>query len=269
MINAVRTWLMNKAPANRMPLGWFGEEFVDAAYVPVKDTSAVASIRGTLFGTNADILTQNYRLAQFMSLLHADPLTEFYVKQPDLRTTYRIGQDTTLMNAVFGSSVLSVAGGYDLILVNPYQGDDVAGINYRNLSIAYDHTGQTVTVSDIAGNKTRTDSAVLAVQGGMYQSPLLPLLDTNIQFALTRPSSPSVDGVLRTTLASRPSRDPSQLLASVDLLALQELWQPPLDSNLNAFQNLYHKYDSGVQRKLAAILLSLAYTTGGTSWQTP
>jgi hypothetical protein len=97
MINEARTLLLNKSGAGRPPLG-DGEEFVEPSFVPGELPPDVAAVRQVLFGPSPDDFTLNFRLAQFMSALHANPWGNSYVLGLDPRVTYR--EDVGLFAAV-------------------------------------------------------------------------------------------------------------------------------------------------------------------------
>jgi hypothetical protein len=87
MINHARTLLLNR-PGNTRPLPtFFGEELVPAEFRPVDLTGSLASLHQALFGTNPDDAGMNYRLWEYMRLLHS---TDFvaYVTDLDSRFTY-------------------------------------------------------------------------------------------------------------------------------------------------------------------------------------
>lgn len=85
MINAARTLLMNVSSDQRQ-VGTPGEEYVPN-YRPKRLTTPLLAARRILFGANPDRLYLNYRLREYMTLLHSTELEEF-VTELDSRITY-------------------------------------------------------------------------------------------------------------------------------------------------------------------------------------
>jgi hypothetical protein len=87
MFNHARTLLLNvrgdNAPGSTFP--W--EEAVPVAYRPFPVPSFLTAIRNVLFGMDPDRYMLNYRLRQFMTLLHATELEE-HILALDPRITY-------------------------------------------------------------------------------------------------------------------------------------------------------------------------------------
>jgi len=84
MVNHARTLLLNSVSGISSELG---EEFVPLDFVPVALNAGLTAARRVLFGANPDRLMLNYRLKQFMTLLHSTELEEF-VTGLDSRVTY-------------------------------------------------------------------------------------------------------------------------------------------------------------------------------------
>lgn len=118
MINHARTLLMNVSGESARP-DLPGEEYVPPDYRPKRLPTAIATVRRILFGTDPDRLCLNYRLREYMTLLHSTELDE-YVRQLDPRVTYwppsqreiLLGEATNIVTRVSGpgSSRLYVLG---------------------------------------------------------------------------------------------------------------------------------------------------------------
>ena len=87
MINHIRSILLNAPQAQAHPVDFIGEEYVSPEWVPVPQPHGVARLRDILFGHNPDRALMNYRLRQFMTLIHSTDL-EQYVHEKDSRVTY-------------------------------------------------------------------------------------------------------------------------------------------------------------------------------------
>lgn len=87
MINHGRTLLLNKSGATRPHADFFLEEYVDPDFRPLQLPGFLSAARRVLIG-DADDAFSNFRLAQFVDLLHS---TEFvsYLTALDPRITYR------------------------------------------------------------------------------------------------------------------------------------------------------------------------------------
>ena len=96
MINHLRTLLLNRPGAKRPALDFFLEEYVEPTFQPVALTGTLEALHELLLPARADDAFINYRLVQYLQLLHS---TEFasYVTALDPRLTY-LPQRTLLSN---------------------------------------------------------------------------------------------------------------------------------------------------------------------------
>lgn len=87
MINHVRTLILNKDGDKRPDPSFFLEEYIDPAFRSIKTPVFLQRLNSILVGDNSDAAFANYRLWQYMKLLHS---TEFvaYVLNLDPRVTY-------------------------------------------------------------------------------------------------------------------------------------------------------------------------------------
>lgn len=120
MINHARTLLLNRPGAGRPGADFFLEEYVPTDYIPVTLTGSLSSVRSVLFGANPDDAFMNYRLHQFMKVLHANEYVS-YVTELDSRVTYLPGRsvvDTSWsatadpLNAAGYASTLDLLGNF-------------------------------------------------------------------------------------------------------------------------------------------------------------
>lgn len=89
MINHARNLILNASSADRPAIGEFGEEYIPEDYKVLDYSGYLERIRGRLLGTAGDPLYENYRLAQLMSIIHANQYSENLVLSLDSRYTYR------------------------------------------------------------------------------------------------------------------------------------------------------------------------------------
>jgi hypothetical protein len=86
VVNHVRTLLLNLPASSESPLG----EYVPPGFTSVAIPGAVQQARNFLFGQQPDAAMLDYRLRQYMTMLHATELVEFVVAT-DPRITYMPG----------------------------------------------------------------------------------------------------------------------------------------------------------------------------------
>jgi len=87
MINHARTLLLNKDGDKRPEPTYFLEEYVDPYYRALNFPHYLLNIQDVLMGVNPDNAFSNYRLWQYMKLLHSTSLAS-YVYALDRRVTY-------------------------------------------------------------------------------------------------------------------------------------------------------------------------------------
>ncbi len=107
MINHVRNLLMNVSSSSQSDLP--GEEYVPVDFRPRLLTPTAAAARRILFGSSPDRLYLNYRLREYMTLLHTTELAEF-VTDLDPRVTYWPLRDTTIFADTFKNQVTLISG---------------------------------------------------------------------------------------------------------------------------------------------------------------
>jgi len=88
MINHIRTLLLNQPSSAAVSDSFPGEEYVPPNFVPITLTPDLSKIRDILFGQRPDRAMLNYRLRQYMNLLHSDKFLNQYTVVLDPRITY-------------------------------------------------------------------------------------------------------------------------------------------------------------------------------------
>lgn len=121
MINHARTLLGNQA-AILLGLNFPGEEYVPETFYPVTLPSPLARIRALLFGSQPDRIMVNYRLRQYMTLLHATELSQ-YVTAFGARLTYLNRDWLDLFDERFFG-----------VFVAPYPGNIATGVDFGGSS---------------------------------------------------------------------------------------------------------------------------------------
>jgi len=143
MINHIRTLLLNKESyANRaLP----GEEYVPPTFKPRYEPSAVRKFRQVVFGYDPDRYMLNYRLYQFMALLHSSELVD-YITAIDHRLTYN-PQRNAFPDDLFGISSVPLGdttGSLDVFGI--YTANEIRGRLYEAWQVA-----SSLVVETIAG----------------------------------------------------------------------------------------------------------------------
>jgi hypothetical protein len=118
MINHVRTLLLNLDPRSASPENT-GYEFVPPDYQYVTLPMALERVRHTLFGNSPDAVGRNYRLRQFLPILHCPEVEPFTLK-PDSRITY-LPATTVFFDRPLGLSCTPTIG--EPLVAITYTGD--------------------------------------------------------------------------------------------------------------------------------------------------
>ncbi len=128
MINHTRTLLMNIDGHLPVPDWAKGEELVDPGYRAVNVPTFVDEVRSRLFGSDPDRAMLNYRLAQYMPMLHATELVS-YVTRMDRRITYVNTVRTDLTASDFFTPVVEpiVVGTTQITVIGQPPVPDITG----------------------------------------------------------------------------------------------------------------------------------------------
>lgn len=134
MINHARTLMINaQLPNNSM----YGSEYIDPTFRPLQLSTRGRLIRETLFGSDPDELTLNFRAAQYLNLLYSNDTIKKYLDKLDRRNTYR---DDVWLGFDFSSKIhfteSSILKDY-LSLIGLYLGQDAFGQNLMNFNIEF------------------------------------------------------------------------------------------------------------------------------------
>ena len=116
MLNHVRTLLRNQ-DSNQDGPGSFGYEYVPANYAAVKLPSQLDIIRRIFFGATPDAAGLNYRLREFMPLLHMTEIVQ-YTLMDDPRFTYSLTDDR-LFRETYTPQLVDVKTGLGVSFIIP------------------------------------------------------------------------------------------------------------------------------------------------------
>jgi hypothetical protein len=243
----------------RPPIGELGEEYIDPAYAPARESSAVVELRAVLFGSRPDALTQNYRLAQYLNILKASTWAPGYMGLLDPRETVRPASG--IMDLEFGGSSQVIAGsGVSLDLAGDFCGDDQLGVNrnYFNLSFSPSFGVGQFRVKNYLGNDTISGLVSFNTAGGGWRTGAIPITGNVTAFISGRgaPSPAQFD----LTLISRPSRTLPQILQQLVERGGTVAAICPNREPFKTFLNLFNDGPNLVER-LSGVLLALGYHT--------
>jgi hypothetical protein len=110
LVNHVRTLLLNQPASAETPLG----EYVPPSFRTVVVPLAVQSARNLLFGLRPDAMMLDYRLRQYMAMLHSTELAELVIAD-DPRITYTPG-DRSMTDFDFAPAILPIGHTVPLFL---------------------------------------------------------------------------------------------------------------------------------------------------------
>jgi hypothetical protein len=249
MINHVRTLLMNVSAATQN-FGVLGEEILPTGYVSKALSSGLQSVRTLLFGTAPDRWMLNYRLQQFMPILHASPLVEFVVES-DPRTTYDPNRDDFFLPGVFEPQVRTHSGGLGLTTTADVWKADITG----RVRHAY-----RVTIASETHAVVRRTCAPLRTDTVTIESGLISLPGSGRR---VRPEAVVAGSEWTIEFLSRPLRDPAQILMTLQGIgepSRLELFGIGSAEPYATFRNLWEQ-SAELPLKLGSLLLALARRT--------
>lgn len=186
MINHVRTLLLNRAGTPGTPSSFLGEEVVPPAFSPIQLTGVYSKLMRILFGNNPDRLMLNYRLRQYMTLLHSSEL-EQYVLAKDPRVTYWPIRDSRLFDD-YGPTITQTDGGTEKTLFLNWPLNGITAL--ERLSYSWQVSvidADTVEVKQVTAPITTT-SHTYTTSGGM-SSPV-QLGSTSLSFTFQTGGTP-------------------------------------------------------------------------------
>lgn len=194
MYNHVRTLLLNAPATQKRDRRFPGEEPAPADFVPVQLPGDLLAVRRVLFGSAPDRAYLNWRLRQYLTLIHQSPLAD-HVTSYDPRVTYwpfarSIDDGCT---PAFGSTAATVSGAQALQLAGTPEPDDAHGRLVWEGSVALD--GSRVAVTQIT--PTLAEAEATAAAGTPFELPGTPVRGV---------LSPGA-GSWTVTLLARPGRD--------------------------------------------------------------
>ncbi len=246
MFNHVRTLLLNRDGRSGPGPDFPGEEPVPAAYRVVLLPPAVTAARSVLFGQDPDRVYLNYRLQEYMTLLHATELVE-HVLAFDPRVTYETA--APFPAAAFGTTT----EGSERIL-------QVVGLPAADEALGRLRTQWRVSVE--AGGQATVSRETPPIAIGYYdlaETPLLPLAGP-----LKCLPDPTAGSVWAVTATARPTRTLPDIVAALrqtvtEVREVQLFGANPVEPYLT-YRNLWAKHPA-LPYALGGLLLAVARRT--------
>lgn len=212
MINHARTLLLNRSGSTEGYGGLPGDEYLPPAYRVKKHLPAyVVKLRSLLLGSDPDRVYANYRVRQYLALLHSTELAEF-VTALDPRITYDVDNSDLFVPSIF--NVLSPDPD-NLFLSGQLGSPDRTGRAHHQWEVTVS-TSSTVRVS------RQTKPLQLSVQDYTIEnslSSLVSLVGSDMQLRF----KPGVGQRWQLEGYARPTKDLGEILAELESLGASSM----------------------------------------------
>lgn len=261
MINHARTLLLNVDGSNNPGPDFPGEELVPATYRALALPSYLVQVRSRLFGAAPDRVMLNYRLKQYLTVLHTTELVE-YLLELDPRITYRYAGDEEVGladSALFAPQLVQTAGPAARlwILGSPAAPDALGQLRYRyDLEMLLDTT---VAVTRRVPLPAQQQIYPIALDAGGI-SNRVPLGATGLGF---RSDTDNPGAAWRIEGCFRPQWDLGQIVANLRQLGepiLLELFGTSRIEPWSTFRNLWNDHEA-LAYQLGGLLMAVVYST--------
>lgn len=244
MINHVRTLLGNRRQSSEPSPG---DQYIDPTFAPATVVGSLREVRRVLFGhTPGDWMT-NYRLQQFMPVLHSTAL-QAYVHSADPRCTYLAVDNTDFFaRELYLTRTSNPESGIQL--AGAGSPSDVSGRMLRNFRVSSEQGSPSLRIVDLQTNTELPPT----------DSNSQPLGDTG--YFATR----GKDVAASTTVAvvCRPRHTLSDVLQGLQSLpesTMVGLLGSGQSEPYTTFNNIWQS-DESIEWRIGAILLAVAFRT--------
>lgn len=229
-----------------------GEEYIPADFIPRVVSRPLALIRLTMFGSNPDRLFLNYRMRQFMQLLHATQLS-VDVTSTDPRITY-LPFKSDLFDSAFKVTIAQPTG--------QNRQFDVIGTPTANMSSGFSQQSWNISVGD-AGLVTVVKRRGASESNAFYltaDTPV-PLAGSDLKIFLHGAPSGTQLSVESTV---RPVMDVADVLngtaAAIGQYGVAEIFPTMPSEPVATWKRIWDTHPHSTM-KFAAMLLAIAYRT--------
>jgi hypothetical protein len=262
IVNELRTVLLNQSGSNSPGASYPGEEYVPPSFTAKAMPGSLATVWNQLFAPNSDRAYLNWRLRDYLTILHTTEMVE-HVTALDPRITYW----------PFDNSLFTLAGGgagppIVTAVANPQNqslrfSGPVVIVQSGNLL----YFSWLVTVVDAANVQVQQNFGAQQVvnttytTSGGWSSPVpLPGSSLMVQF------SSGLGGVWRITALAPTSHDLTDVLANLakqlDDTTKSTLFGPAGSEPWTTFRNLWEQH-SLLPYRLGGVVLALGYQLAG------
>lgn len=249
MVNHVRSLLLNRPARAASPWG----EYVPPESRELDLPGYLRTVRAVLFGTRPDAAMLDYRLRQYVTLLHATELAEF-VTLPDPRVTYEPGSGDPA-DFAFDPAVEPLGPAGDLYVLG---GTPTARDGQMAHAWLVTVAGGAVTVERRSPGRALA-SAPLAYAEGL--SDEYPLVGSRLSVRFSE--GPAAGPGWTVTCLGRPDSDPGQVAANLGAVgedALLGLFGTAPAEPYRTWKALWYS-GQPLPYRLGAVLLATAWRT--------
>lgn len=217
MTNHIRTLLLDEDGRNSPGVGYPGEEYVPMDFRPAAMPYGIRNAWQLLFGRSPDRAYRNYRLRQYMALIHNTELAET-VLADDPRQTYWPFAESDSRFSVYGT----VAHPPGIAISGTPVADDGTGrsvfswrVEVLNDSVSVDGVPVDLTFSEGVSAPFPLGAGLTAqVNGDLSELTLGEFGGLSCLGSVLTCSRPSAPGVYWIDAVARPGRDLGVILAS-------------------------------------------------------
>lgn len=249
---------MNRSEAGSPGFTWPGEQAMPAGFLEVELPNELDTIRARLFGADPDRAMLNYRVWQYMRLLHSTPELEGFVLDLDPRITYLQTFKTDLFEPdTFKPVVTQIAGiAAELFIAGSGASPDASGRMYHQYRVD-------VLSASTVGIEQQTKPLDFTIHDTVYTDGLsnrVTLGGSGYDIMLST-DEPSAE--YRVSVFNRPSWELGDIAVAVESVGepvLLELFGVAPTEPFLTFKNLWTSHRE-LPFKLGGLLLALIYRT--------
>lgn len=256
MINEARTLLLNKDGADQPAPSFYLQEFMEPAFVALQLPSYLQRIYNVLVGPNPDWAFLNFRMWQYMHILHSTDF-EFYVYALDTRVTYlndRSIVDDNYLPVVTPQNPL--ATGFPVYVAGT-PSESTSGQLLFQWSVKVTN-GLVVKVTDLRSN--RSAETTVTIENNLTSPiPLVGQRNMSIQIGSSAPLP--VGALWDIQTLGKPNYDLSSVIEQLKIIGDENIYQLFGARNVEpykTFRQLWEK-EADIHYQLSGFLLAYIY----------